>query len=130
MNKKRIIYLVLFLMLLLIEIGIALFVHEGFIRHNLGDILVVVLIYFFIKIFVPKKHIWLALEIFLFAVMVEILQYFRLVEILGVEDNVFLRTLIGSVYDVKDIISYGIGCIFIAICEWMSYRKRADSDIM
>lgn len=125
--KQRVVYLAMFIILLLVEVWIAIFVKGGFIRHNLGDILVVIVIYFFIKIFWQKKHIWLALEIFLFAVLVEVAQYFRMVEILGVEDNTFLRVLIGSVFDIKDIVSYGIGCAFIGVCEWIIYRKKSQS---
>lgn len=46
---------------------------------------------------------------------VEVLQYFRLVETLRLQDNTFLTVLIGSVFDSKYIICYGIGCAAIAL---------------
>lgn len=114
---KRLKYLGFFLIFLLIEVLIALYVHDDFVRPYVGDILVVVVIYFFIKIFLPEQRKWLPVAIFLFAALVEILQYFRLVEILGVQDNVFLRILIGSTFDVKDILCYGVGGLFISFYE-------------
>ena len=124
MTKKRLIYLVLFLIVLMIEILIALYVHDDFVRPYVGDVLVVVVIYFFVKIFLPDEHKWLPGVIFLFAALVELLQYFRLVEILGVENNTFLRTLIGSTFDVKDILCYGVGCIVLVMGEWIM-RKHS-----
>lgn len=117
MAKRRLLYLVSFLISLFIEVLIALFVHDDFVRPYLGDVLVVVVIYCFIKIFLPKKYVWLPGAIFMFAAMIEVLQYFRLVEILGVENNVFLRTLIGSTFDRKDIVCYGVGCLTLGLYE-------------
>ncbi len=119
---KRLGYFALFVILLFVEVLIALYVPDGFVRHYLGDILVVVVIYFFIKIFLPNDNRWLVGAIFLLSVLVEILQYFRLVELLGVENNAFLRTLIGSTFDVKDIICYGVGCVCLALYEWIVQR--------
>lgn len=115
MSQKRARYAVGFVLLLIIEVLIAMFVHDDFIRPYIGDVLVVVVLYFFVRIFIPDKAKLLPFYIFLFATGVEILQYFRLVEVLGVQNNSFLRILIGSVFDVKDIICYGIGCICIAL---------------
>ena len=52
--KKRLFYLVATLVLLAIEVLIALFVHDSFVRPYVGDMLVVVVIYAFVRIFVPK----------------------------------------------------------------------------
>ena len=99
-KQKRIKYLFAFLIFLLIEVLIALFVHDDFIRPYIGDVLVVVVIYCFAKIFLPNAKMWLPVAIFIFAALVETLQYFNIVELLGVEDNTFLSTLIGATFDV------------------------------
>jgi len=113
MNKKRIKYSVGFLVLLITEVLIALYIHDDFIRPYIGDVLVVMVLYFFVRIFIPNGVKLMPLYIFIFAAGVEVLQYFRLVEVLGLENNRFLRILIGSVFDVKDIICYGVGCALI-----------------
>lgn len=117
-NRLRIYYLLAAFVLLVIEVLIALYVHDTFVRPYIGDVLVVLVIYSFIRIFIPVKYKLLPLYVFLFSVAVEFLQYFQLVEILGVRDNVFLRILIGSVFDVKDIVCYGVGCLFLGFYEW------------
>ncbi|MBQ4524017.1 MAG: DUF2809 domain-containing protein [Lachnospiraceae bacterium] len=116
MKRKRTFYALLTIIFLLIEILIALFVHDRFIRPYVGDMLVVVVIYTFLRIWIPDKLKLLPLYVFLFAAGVEVLQYFEIVKILGVEDNTFLRILIGSTFDIKDIVCYGVGCggIFLA----------------
>jgi len=110
-KKNAIVFIILFL----IEIIIALFVHDEFIRPYIGDVLVVFLIYFFIKIFLRKEVFLLPLYIFAFAAIVETLQYFNIVGLLNLESNTFARIIIGSTFDIKDIICYFIGCISLFI---------------
>lgn len=122
--KKRILYAVATLLLLFIEVIIALYVHDDFIRPYVGDVLVVIVIYTFIRIIVPEKCKLLPLYIFILAAGVELLQLANIVEILGVEDNRFLKILIGSVFDIKDIVCYAVGCVILCIYEWMRVRKN------
>ena len=124
--KKRIIYAVVTLILLMAEVLIALYVHDDFIRPYVGDILVVIVIYTFIRIIVPEKCRLLPLYIFIFATGVELLQLANITEILGVEDNQFLKTLIGSVFDIKDIVCYAVGCVILCVYEWERTRKNND----
>lgn len=115
--NKRTFYLSLAVILFITELIIALYVHDSFIRPYLGDVLVVVLIYVFIRIWIPEKIKLLPLYIFLFASGVEFLQYFEIVKILGLENNAFLRALIGSVFDFKDIVCYAAGCMILGLYE-------------
>ena len=124
MFKKRFFYFIFFMIFLVIEVLIALYVHDDFVRPYLGDVLVVVVLYFFVRIWIPEKYRWLPGAIFVFAAVVEVLQYFRLVEILGVENNVFLRTILGATFDIKDIVCYGVGCLLLGFCEWIGYKRK------
>lgn len=121
--KKRPYYLIATIILLIIEVLIALYVHDDFIRPYVGDAIVVIVIYTFIRIFIPEKCRLLPLYIFIFAVVVEILQGIHIVNILGVEDNYFLRTLIGDSFDIKDILCYGVGCISLGLYEYLIKRN-------
>lgn len=114
MKTRRIFYLILTLILLMVEVVIALYIHDDFIRPYIGDVLVVIVIYCFIRIWIPKGNRALPLFIFVFAAGVETLQYFHLVTVLGLEHNAFFRILLGSVFDPKDILCYGIGCLLLA----------------
>ena len=118
--KKRLVYLLATIILLIIEVLIALYVHDDFIRPYAGDAIVVIVIYTFIRIFIPEKYRLLPLFVFIFAVVVEILQGIHIVNIIGVADNRFLRTLIGDSFDIKDILCYGVGCILL----WLYESKR------
>lgn len=118
----RIKYAAAFIILLAIEVLIALYVHDTIIRPYVGDILVVIVLYFGLRIIWPVGIKLLPVYIFIFAALVECLQLAGLVNILNVQSNTFLRILIGSVFDLKDIICYAIGCILIYICKWISNK--------
>lgn len=45
------------------------------------------------------------------------MQYFNLVSVLGLEENMFMSVLLGSVFDWKDILCYGIGCAVLSVYE-------------
>ncbi|MDE6054450.1 MAG: DUF2809 domain-containing protein [Lachnospiraceae bacterium] len=115
--KKRVVYVGLTIILLLVEVLIALFVHDRIVRPYIGDMLVVVVIYTFIRSWIPDSVRLLPVYVFLFATGVEILQYFNLVELLGGADNPFLRILLGTSFDVKDIICYAAGCVLVWAVE-------------
>lgn len=100
--------------------------HDSFIRPYVGDMLVVIVLYTFIRIFIPEKVKFLPSYILCFAVLVEVLQYFRIVEVLGLSDNRFFSVLIGSVFDIKDIICYAVGCLLIVVGQiiYKIYKKQ------
>ena len=118
-TNKRSFYLAMTVFWLAVEVVIACYVHDRFIRPYVGDVLVVVAVYCFVRIWVPQGVRLLPLYVFLFAAGVEVLQYFHLVELLGVGNNTFLRVVLGSVFDLKDILCYGIGCVFLEGFERM-----------
>ena len=90
-------YLAASIIVFIIELIIALCVHDRIIRLHIGDMLVVVLVYCFVRVFVPRGMKRLPLYVFPFAVCVEVLQYFRLAELLGLQGNAAARIILGSV---------------------------------
>ena len=121
--RKRLLYLIATLVILAVEVFIGLFVHDRFVRPFIGDVLVVILIYTFIRIFIPDKVRLLPLYIFIFAVAVEVLQLLKIVEVLGLQDNRLMSTIIGTSFDIRDILCYFVGCAFCGIWEYLSYKK-------
>jgi glycopeptide antibiotics resistance protein len=97
------------LLLFLVEVFIALFIKDNFVRPFIGDVLVIILIYCFLRAFwrIPAKPT--ILGVFLFACLVEVLQYVNIVDILGLQGNKVMAVAIGSHFDWKDIIAYGVG---------------------
>nr|WP_288829133.1 DUF2809 domain-containing protein [uncultured Clostridium sp.] len=122
-NQLRIKYAIAFVLLLIVEVMIALYVHDSFVRPYVGDMLVVILVYSFTRIFIPERCRLLPLYVFLFAAGVEVLQYFKLVQVLGLESNRFMRIVLGSVFDIKDIVCYGAGSILLELFERIKSRN-------
>ena len=122
-NKLRLIYGILFFVILTIEILIALFIRDDFVRPYIGDMLVTILICSFARFFIPKKIKVMPLLVFVFSAFVEIGQYFDFVKLLGLDDNAFISTLLGRTFSVADLICYGVGCILFAIFDYIIKRK-------
>lgn len=112
--KKRIIYLILFSIILISECLIAIFLKQGFIRENVGDILVVPCMYTLLRILFPQKIKYLALYVLIFAIIVEILQLLNITTILS-NNNKILSIALGGTFDIKDIICYIIGFVSIIV---------------
>ncbi|OKH49765.1 hypothetical protein NIES2101_20240 [Calothrix sp. HK-06] len=113
-NQK---YFYFTLILFLVEVCIAVFVKDIFIRPFVGDILVVILIYCYIRTFLNIKSFIAAISVFIFACIIEILQYFNFLNKLGLQNNKILAIALGSTFDWKDIIAYAMGTIIIICLE-------------
>lgn len=122
--SPRAVYALSFSALLVIEVLIALFVNDDFIRPYGGDILVTALLCCLIRIFIPTRLKSLPVWVFLFSIMVEVAQHFNIVDLLGLGDIAFFRVLIGSYFSVLDIVCYGIGCAAFFICEKLLTKRR------
>lgn len=120
--KINIKYIFVFLILLKIEVLIALFVHDKFIRPYVGDVLVIILLYCFIRSFL-KKVKFLPYYLFLFGVIVEFAQYFKIVTLLNLQNNKILSIIIGSSFDIKDILCYFAAMIILIIWENIEKAK-------
>lgn len=92
---------------------VKLFAKNQFIRGFVGDIIIILLIYFFIKIFYDFHPAKLTVFILLLAFAIEFLQYLNLISILGLEQNIFAQLIIGSVFDPLDLLAYAIGAITV-----------------
>ena len=112
MKRSRICYFIVFTTILIIEVIIALYIHDNFIRPYVGDILAIICIYFLAKTVFLEKIKNLSLYILLFSIMVEFIQYFQIFNNLT-KKNYILKIILGSTFDVKDIICYIIGYLII-----------------
>ena len=116
LKRVRIAYLLVFLGLLLVEICIALFVHDDFIRPYVGDVLVTVLLCCLSRAVLPKLHP--ALPVFGISLTAELWQWLGLTQKLGLEGTV-LGVILGTTADWKDIMCYGMGCILFSTAEYL-----------
>ena len=116
MNNKKNIYLIAFIILFIIECLIAMFLKQGFIRENVGDILVVPCIYTILRIIFTNKIKYLSLYVLIFAVIVEFMQLLNITTFIS-NDNKILSIALGGTFDIRDIVCYILGFIFIVISE-------------
>lgn len=117
LRKQRITYALIFVTILLIEVLIALFVRDKFVRPYVGDVLIAVLICCLCRVCIPNKVTALPIYVFLFATAVEVTQYFDIVKLLGLENNKLVSTLLGRTFSVADILCYAIGCLGFYLVE-------------
>jgi Protein of unknown function (DUF2809) len=98
-----------FLVVLLIEIVIATFFHDRFVRFFLGDVLIVVLICYLIRSFCTVKLSLVIASTLIFAYLIEIAQYFNIASYLGGYNSLAVQLTVGTTFDWKDLIAYTIG---------------------
>lgn len=128
LRKKRIGYAITTIVIFLIELFIALFVRDNIIRPYVGDMLVVVLMYTFLRMFFPAKPRLLPVYVFCGSTIVEILQGIHIVELLGLSNSRFFSVLIGTTFDWKDIACYGAGCAMCGLWEGWLWKCNRRSE--
>ena len=113
-NRKYFLLAVLFFM---VEVLIALYVHDDFVRPYVGDYLVVFLIYFAVRTILEGPALKIAAGVLLFAYTVEVLQYFHFVERIGLGHNQLARTVIGMGFEWWDMLAYTLGVGTVVVWE-------------
>ena len=99
----------------MIEICIALFVHDAFVRPYVGDVLVTVLLCCLSRVVFPKLHP--ALPVFGLSLAAELWQWLGLTKRLGLEGTAF-GIILGSTADWRDLVCYTAGCLIFSVAEY------------
>ena len=123
-NQLRLRYTLAFLALFALEAFIALRVRDRFVRPYLGDVMVVWVVYCFVRAVRPWGWKRLPLYVFGFAVLVEWLQFLNLSDLPVFAANPVARVVLGSVFDWADILCYGTGCLVLALAEQWAGKSR------
>ena len=121
--KTRLIFLAVFVLLFALEVLIALFVHDNFVRPYVGDMIVTVVVWSFARIIFPDRFRLMSLYVMIFAVLVEVGQYFNYVDVLGITNPV-LVTMMGTSFAWADIACYAVGCVVAAVADIALFRKN------
>ena len=122
--RKRLIFLAVFVFLFFVEVLIALYVHDDFVRPYVGDMIVTVVVWAFARIVFPDRFKLMSLYVMIFAILVEVGQYFNYVDLLGIT-NPILVTMMGTSFAWADIACYAVGCIVAAVAGYIMLRKKA-----
>jgi len=106
------------------EVLIALYVKDDFVRPYVGDYLVVMLIYCAVRTFIKANPVKVAIAVLLFAYLIEVLQYFRIVDRLGLSGNQVAKTVIGYGFEWWDMLAYTLGVLTILLVEYRLKNKN------
>lgn len=129
MNFKRIVFkfnlthLIVAVLLFIVEVLIAVYVHDGFVRPYIGDVLVVILLYYLLASFIKADVIKMAIGVLLFSYVVETLQYFNFVGLIGLSDSKLANIIIGNSFAWGDILAYTVGIVVVLVVE-LGFRRK------
>jgi hypothetical protein len=99
------------------EVLIALFMHDRFVRPYVGDVLAVALVYTALRAITPlglTPAITITLAI---ALAVETVQALNLLGALGLASNDLARTVLGGAFDWLDLAAYAAGALLVVAAE-------------
>lgn len=113
----RLIYLIAAIVLFGIEVVIALFVRDGFVRPYVGDVLAVLLVYAALRAATPLTLGSALATTLAIAVLIEIAQAAKLLSVMGLGDNGLARIVFGGSFDWLDLLAYGAGGVVIVLIE-------------
>lgn len=117
-------YFIFAILLFITEVLIAVFIKDAFIRPYGGDFLVVVLIYCTVKSFINISVTPAAIGVLLFAYLIETLQYFHIVDLLGLQDYKVARIVIGTGFSWMDMLMYTLGILLVWLVETKIRNKK------
>ena len=122
-------YFAFAVLIFFIEILITLFIHDDFIRPYLGDVLVVILMYCFLKSFLKLPVLNVALFVLIICFTIEFLQFLNIVEKLSLENSQIVKTVIGTSFSWIDLLTYIAGITIIIITEkyWLKKEMKFAS---
>lgn len=119
--------------LLLLEVLIALYMHDRFVRPYAGDFLATILVYCLFSSFVRASAGRLAAAALAFSYLIEGLQYFNLLDRLGWHSRA-AHILFGSHFEWSDLLAYTLGMgLGLAVEQgrdrFIQLKKRAHSNL-
>lgn len=116
------------IVLLLVEIYIALYVRDRFVRPYLGDAFATMLVYFGARSLISTRRWIMGVLALAIGCGIELLQYANLLTILGWQQSRLARTLLGSSFEWGDILAYTIGVLLaVEIDRALSARRGIES---
>ncbi|KSB89914.1 hypothetical protein AS593_03475 [Caulobacter vibrioides] len=105
-----------------VEVVIALFVRDAFVRPYLGDVLATAMAYFGLRGVTPLGRAGAAVAAFGLGAAIEIGQALHVLDLVGLGASRVARVVFGGVFDLKDLACYAVGVALAALCDrrWKS----------
>jgi hypothetical protein len=101
----------------LIEVGIAVFIDDNFIRPYFGDFLVVVLLYCAVRSVLQIPTAIAAFGVLIFSYIIETAQYVNFVAEFGLADSKIANVVLGNSFAWADIWAYTGGFLAVLVVE-------------
>jgi hypothetical protein len=121
MKNIKLKYLIVSCVILIIEITIALFVNDQFIRPIFGDYLVSILVFYLLATFLKTDLNKIAILSLLISYTIEFLQYLRILELLHLDKIKILNILLGNSFSWTDMLAYTLGIMTVVLIH--NYKK-------
>lgn len=119
---RRTAYGIAALILLGVEVLIALFVNDQFVRPYLGDVLAVMLVYAALRAATPMGFTAALCIALVIALVIEVAQALNLLGALGLSDNRLARVVLGGAFDMLDLAAYAAGGAVVSGVEFAMRR--------
>ena len=119
-------YFLIFISIFIVEVSIALFSKDNYIRPYFGDYLVIFLVYYFLLSFINVDKNKIALGVLVFAFTVEIIQYFQVLSYFNLEKNRILRIVAGNTFSFEDLFIYTLAVLTIIFFNRYSTKTLSD----
>ena len=111
------------ILVFIVEVAIAAFVHDALVRPYLGDSLAVVLVYLAMRAVTPLDIGWSAAIALVIACAIELGQWFHFADRIGFHDRL-LRVILGTGFDPADFVAYAGGAAATLLAETKLQRRR------
>jgi hypothetical protein len=99
-----------------VEVVIALYVRDRFVRPYLGDVLAVVLVYCGLRAVLRIGVLPAAVVAFAIGAVIEIGQAVHVLDLLGVHNRV-IRVVLGGSFEWLDFVAYAAGAVLVLAVE-------------
>jgi hypothetical protein len=115
MKNIKLPYLLISIIILIVEIIIAVFAKDQFIRPIFGDYLAVLFLFYFFAAFVKFSKNTIALITLLISYTIEGLQYIHILEVMSLEQYPLLKIIFGTSFSWTDMLAYTLGTLTILL---------------
>ncbi|MDG2530001.1 DUF2809 domain-containing protein [Caulobacter endophyticus] len=114
-------HLAIAIALFVIEVVIALFVRDAFVRPYLGDVLATAMVYFAVRGLTSRGRGAAAAAAFGLGAAIEIGQALHVLDLVGLGGSRWARVVFGGVFDLKDLACYAAG---VGLAVLLDRRRR------
>ena len=120
-------YFLFFIALIIIEIGVLY--TKGFIRHTLGDFLIVITLYCLAMSFIKTSFLKAAIFVLILSFGIELIQLTNFLNYFHIENSTIAKTIFGNTFSYQDLIAYTLGIGLVILVERKRIKNNASESL-